>query len=309
MTTGAAQVTPKTILDHPATVLAQEDRAAFFEQGYLRLESFLDTDLNERLHHAFDELIERYRHQSESTDDVLIENDHAPDNPRFKRINRATDKHPVFWTYAANSVLTEAVSDLVGPAVRYRESYINCKSPHGGDAIDWHQDFPFFPHTNKAMLTVLTFLEEVTEDMGPIQVFPGSHRDVLYDHYNADGSWAGKVSDTDMESLDMDDAVPLCGPAGTLVILDCCTVHGSAPNRSGRSRPLLLTGYSSADAFPFTTIPANMRATQAMSIVRGETATHAHHEPVTVKMPPDWAREQYVNIFDAQKSEPTGGTR
>ena len=148
---------------------------------------------------------------------------------------------------------------------------------------------------------MLTFLEDVSPDMGPIRVFPGSHRGVLYDHYDPDGSWAGKVTDSDLAGLDTHEAVALYGPAGTIVVFDCCMVHGSEPNSSGDSRPLLLNGYSAADAFCYTSIPANMSATQAFSIVRGEPAAFAHHEPVRVKIPPDWGREQYVNIFDAQK--------
>ena len=294
-------MTPEKILSHPALVLDDSQRRFYFEQGYLHLQAYLSQDLLERLRDAYAQLIERYREQPESNDDVLVEAGHSAANPRYKRFNRTTDQHPVMWAYAANSVLTEVVSDLVGPGVRFRESYLNCKSPHGGDAIDWHQDFPFFPHTNKALLTTLTFLEDVTEDMGPIMVFPGSHRGVLFDHYNADGSWAGKLSDADLASLDMTSAARLCGPAGTIVIFDCCMVHGSEPNRSANARPLLLNGYSAADAFSYTSIPANMHASQAYSIVRGEPAKYAHHEPVAVKVPPDWGRERYVNIFDAQK--------
>ncbi len=295
-------MTPEQILAHPAQLLEQSQRRSYFDQGYLHLDGYLPRDVLERLRLGYHELIERYRQHTVSDDDVLIEQDHTPETPRFKRINRATDQHQAFWAYAANSVLTETVSDLVGPAVRYRESYINCKSPRGGDAIDWHQDFPFYPHTNRALLTVLTFLEEVTPEMGPIKVMPGSHRGPLYDHYDRDGSWVGKVADADLATLDLDQAVSLCGPAGTLVMFDCCMLHGSEPNRSEKnSRPLLLTGYSSADAFCCATLPANMHATQAFSIVRGEPAAYAHHEPVHVRIPPDWGREHYVNIFDAQK--------
>lgn len=294
-------MTPEQILEHPAQVLDDSQRRAYFEHGYLHLESFLSEDVLSRLRAAYGELIERYREQTVSGDDVLVEKDHKPESPRLKRINRTTDQHQTLWAYAANSVLTELVSDLVGPAVRFRESYLNCKSPHGGDAIDWHQDFPFFPHTNKALLTTLTFLENVSEDMGPIMLYPGSHKGVLYDHYNADGSWAGKVADDDLAKLDENQAVSLCGPAGTVVVFDCCMIHGSKPNSSVHSRPLLLNGYSAADAFCYTSIPANMSATQAFSIVRGEPAAYAHHQPVDVKIPPDWGREQYVNIFDAQK--------
>ena len=152
-------MTPEQILAHPAQLLEQSQRRSYFEQGYLHLDGYLPHDVLERLRLGYHELIERYRQHTVSDDDVLIEPDHTPERPRFKRINRATDQHQAFWAYAANSVLTETVSDLVGPAVRYRESYINCKSPRGGDAIDWHQDFPFYPHTNRALLTVLTFLE------------------------------------------------------------------------------------------------------------------------------------------------------
>ena len=295
-------MTPEQILAYPANVLEESQRRSYFDQGYLHLQGFLPTEVLGGLRSAYAELIERYRQQTVSDDDVLIEPDHTPETPRFKRINRATDQHQAFWSYAANSGLTEVVSDLVGPAVRYRESYINCKSPQGSDAIDWHQDFPFYPHTNRALLTVLTFLEEVTPEIGPIKLFPGSHRGPLYDHYDRDGSWAGKVSDADLATLDQNEAVALCGPVGTLVVFDCCMLHSSEPNRSAeKSHALLLTGYSSADAFCCTTLPANMRATQAFSVVRGEPAAYAHHEPTHVRIPPDWGRERYVNIFDAQK--------
>ena len=103
-------MTPEQILEHPAQVLEQRQREAFFEKGYLLLESFLPSDLLAGLRQAYSELIDRYRNVDESNDDVLIEADHSPLDPRFKRINRTTDQHPEIWRYAADSVLTEAVS-------------------------------------------------------------------------------------------------------------------------------------------------------------------------------------------------------
>ena len=49
--------------------------------------------------------------------------------------------------------------------------------------------------------------------------------------------------------------VELTGPAGSLVLLSCRVIHGSAGNRSPRMRPLLLNVYSSADSFPYVTNP------------------------------------------------------
>ena len=45
------------------------------------------------------------------------------------------------------------------------------------------------------------------------------------------------------------------GGAGSLVLLNCRAIHGSAPNRLDRSRPLLLIEYSSADSWPCTANP------------------------------------------------------
>ena len=87
-------MTPEAILKHTATVLSREQRLHFFEQGFVHLDSFLEPTVTEELQQAFASLIERYKHRAKSTDDVLIEHDHTPDTPRFKRINRVTDQHP-----------------------------------------------------------------------------------------------------------------------------------------------------------------------------------------------------------------------
>ena len=90
-------MTPEKILEFPGQVLDDSQRRSYFEHGYLHLEAFLPEDVLARLRAAYDELVERYRYQVVSDDDVLIEADHTPENPRFKRINRATDQHKTLW--------------------------------------------------------------------------------------------------------------------------------------------------------------------------------------------------------------------
>ena len=62
------------------------------------------------------------------------------------------------------------------------------------------------------MITVLTYFEEVTEEMGPIRLLADSHRGPLYDHYDKSG-WIGRLPDEVVATLPMDQAVSLCGPA------------------------------------------------------------------------------------------------
>ena len=47
----------------------------------------------------------------------------------------------------------------------------------------------------------------------------------------------------------------MTGPAGTIVLLNCRTIHGSTENHSDRSRPVLLNVCSAADAFPYAVNP------------------------------------------------------
>ena len=59
-----------------------------------------------------------------------------------------------------------------------------------------------------------------------------------------------------LEDLPLDDAPALSGPAGTVVVFDNFMVHGSQANTSRRPRPVMVTGYAAADAFPYTATPA-----------------------------------------------------
>src|SRR5207244_12284460 len=91
---------------------------------------------------------------------------------------------------------------------------------------------------------------------GPLTALPGTHRGTIVEQFNVDGRWTGAVHERDVATLRSDTAVDLCGPAGTIVLLHCRVVHGSAANDSPRMRPLLLNVYASADALPMTPLPA-----------------------------------------------------
>jgi hypothetical protein len=61
--------------------------------------------------------------------------------------------------------------------------------------------------------------------------------------------------DPDRDGLDYASAVPLLAPAGACSFHHVRAVHGSAVNRSTRSRNLLLYEFAAADAFPLLGIP------------------------------------------------------
>ena len=288
------------VLSYPPRVLSREQRAIYFETGYLRLESRVSTDWVERLRSASMRLIEISRPLTESNDMFVLDEGHCAQTPRLRRLNCAVDHDPVFWDYASQSLLPDVAADLVGPDVKFRESLINFKWARGGDEVRWHQDLVYYPHTNTSPLLMLTCLEDVTPDQAPLMVVPGSHHLGMLEHYDRHNQWIGRISNEELEKVALDEALPLTGPAGTVIVLHGCIVHGSKRNSSSRNRPLLTCGYSSADAFCYTPLPAGNVSKYIWQIVRGAPAKHAHHQPVRFRIPPDYSRA-YTSIFEMQK--------
>jgi ectoine hydroxylase-related dioxygenase (phytanoyl-CoA dioxygenase family) len=143
------------------------------------------------------------------------------------------------------------------------------------------------------------YLHDVGLEQGPLRVLPGSHAGELFDLYD-DGNWVGCLSDADVARLDLAGAVDLVGPAGSVTIHNCRTVHSSLRNESGVGRPLLLNVFSAADAFTYTANPLPSKYEGA--IVRGVAARWAQHDPRPCLVPPDWSGG-YTSLFALQQGE------
>ena len=271
----------------PPRTLSQAQREFYFENGYLLLEGLIGDQWLTRLRSAMDEIIERSRPMADSDDAIWLEKGHAADDPRLLRLNCPDIHHPEFRAYATESVLPEIAADLVGPDVRFSHSLINFKWANVGQEVKWHQDIQFYPHTNYSPLSIGTLLEDVGPEQGPVRTVPGSHKGEVFRHYTDDGIWAACIQERDLENLRVEEALPLMGPAGSITVHNCRTVHGSDPNRSDRGRPLLVNVFTAADAFPYTTLP--QRSTNTGTIVRGEAAACARLDPRPCPLPPDWS--------------------
>ncbi|MEM7270455.1 MAG: phytanoyl-CoA dioxygenase family protein, partial [Pseudomonadota bacterium] len=140
------------------------------------------------------------------------------------------------------------VRDLLGPNLRLQTTKLNMKSAGYGAAVEWHQDWAFYPYTNDDVLAVGVILDDMEEENGPLMVFPGTHRGPVLNHHH-NGVFAGAV-DLEAEGLNMADAAALTGPAGSITIHHARTLHGSALNRSDRDRRIIFYEMMAADAFP-----------------------------------------------------------
>lgn len=288
------------VLKRAPLVLDQRQRERYFEDGFLTVPGYIGAAWLERLRAVVAEKVEASRALSASDDQFDLAPDHCADKPNIRRLRKAVDQHPELWAFARDPSVVDLIADLLGPDLRFHSSKLNFKWSEGGDAVHWHQDITAWPHTSFSVLTFGVYLEDTSAEQGPLTALAGTHRGPLYEQYDDNGRWTGAISARDVATLPADRAVDMCGPAGTVVLIDCRVVHGSAVNHSPRVRPLFLNVYSSADTLPIT--PAPSPTTRTGVLVRGQEPLHVHMEPYTARLPPRWDQVGYRSIFAAQSA-------
>ncbi len=294
-------MTPEQIFAIPPRVLSQAQREFYLREGYILLERVIPDEWIKRLRAATEELVEQSRKVTKSDKKFDLEPDHRSDAPRLRRVSSPDIHHPVFWEYVTKGPMADIVADLVGTDVKFHHSKLNFKWKQGGEEVKWHYDISFWPHTNYSPLTVGTYLYDCGMDQGPLGVLPRSHEiEPMLTQYDEGGKWIGCLRDSDVARLDASKTVYLTGPAGSLTIHNCRTLHSSPRNDSDLGRPLLLYTLSSADAFTYMCNPLGTKHSGA--IVRGKPAAFAHHDPRPCLIPPDWSGG-YSSIFSLQQEE------
>ncbi|MBT6278304.1 MAG: phytanoyl-CoA dioxygenase family protein [Chromatiales bacterium] len=288
------------IRTHSPTVIDESTRELYFRTGYLSLPDLVDAKWLETLRNVTHRLIADASTLTASNEAFDLGPHHSNERPDVRRIRAAVDRDPAYWLFAADSVITDLAADLLGPHVKFHSAKLNMKGANGGAPVKWHQDIQAWPHTNYSPLTIGVYLDDVSAEQGPLQAIPGSHDGPLYNQYDGE-RWTGFIHDNDLPSIGLDQAVSMPGAAGTAVVVNCRTIHGSEPNHSNAARPLLLYVYSAADAFAYT--PAPTPTSHTGEIVRGRAAPWAHHDPRPCPIPPDWSKMGYGSIFTAQQGE------
>lgn len=296
----AADMTPEAILSHPARVLSQAQREAYFHKGFLSAEGLIPADWLGRLRALSDEFLEASRSVRESNEGFDIGPRHSAAQPHVRRLRALVDRHPDFWRFAKDSPLADIAADLLGPDVKFHSSKLNYKWPGSGEIVKWHQDTAAWPHTNYSLVTLGVYLDDTPAERGPLSCLPGTHQGPIFVHRDDAGIWTGAVGDSDMARFNPDDVEDLTGSAGTVVALHCRVLHASRANMTDRVRPCALFVYASADAFAW--MPQPTPTSHTGDIVRGKPATVAHLDPTPCPVPPDWSVQGYGSIFTAQKA-------
>lgn len=264
-------------------MLTPDQVQAYRRDGYLVVDNVLSATQLATLHQVIDTLVQASREVTDHNHIYDLEPTHSADEPRVRRIKEPHNVHPAFREIAFSPKIAEILTPLIGTTsgIRYQTGKLNMKSAGYGSAVEWHQDWAFYPHTNDDLLAIGLYLDDCGPENGPLMVIPGSHTWPISDHH-ADGVFCGAI-DPASAGIDFSKAVKLTGKAGSMTIHHVRMVHGSALNTSDRPRRLLLFQYCAVDAFPLMGIPdwENFNA----DIVTGKETKVPRLTPVPVRMP------------------------
>lgn len=192
---------PDQVLKHRPVVLSEAQRAQYFEQGYLVLPDHVPAAWIERLRAAMAETIELSRSVTRSDGTFILEEGHSAKTPRLHRVTSPHDRHPVFWQFMADPVMTDLAADVVGPDVKFHSAKLNVKSGEGSRGFKWHQDIQGWPHTDYSPVTIGVYIDGCEAGQGPIACVRGSHQGPLYSMYDDRGNFVVHVRDEELGFL------------------------------------------------------------------------------------------------------------
>ena len=141
----------------PPVLVTDEQHAQYANDGYTFFPSLIDREAIAELRHAVDQMVEH------AVGDFSFE----PSDPSL--IQRITGPHRhsrVFAELTRNEALCGAIAQIIGPSFRHNNIKLNFKPPRVGSAVEWHQDWAFYPHTNGSVLAAGIFLDDVDEENG-----------------------------------------------------------------------------------------------------------------------------------------------
>ena len=206
---------------------------------------------------------------------------HAAETPALRRVASPVDVDADYWDVAQDNAALDLTAAIFSPNIKFYASKVNLKLPGSRTEVKYHQDFPFDPHTNMDMMTVLIFLDDVTMENGPLQLVPGSHQGPLHTLWH-EGRFTGAVSG-EVEKMAAANAVACTGRAGDACLMHSAVLHGSSANLGTDPRRLFIITYVAEDAKPFVANP--IPTIHDGTVVRGQATGKVRAVPFEMDLP------------------------
>jgi len=202
-------------------ILTESEQNQLDQHGFLLLESLIPPDTTTELReHALSLAVAE---QEAGKGHSYLANDSA------QRVWNLVDKGEIFEEAIQHPKMLAAMEYLLGADCTLSSFTVNVLYPSAPDA-GLHIDYPLSglptPRPNFPMVAnSVWFLDDWTLENGATSCVPGSHR---------------RLEALPEPGVAYDDALQICGPRGSVLIVNGAIWHGSSENRTNESRVGLL---------------------------------------------------------------------
>jgi len=281
-------------------MLTAAQKQTYLDQGFVLIPQAIGTDKISAMADELQGWIEESRKHSKNYGSTPngksrfdLEPGHTKDQPKLRRISNPVDISQAYRDVLFEGPAVEAVTDVLGPNVKFHHCKLNIKLPGMMTRVDYHQDHPFDVHTNDDHVTLLVLLDDMTEANGCLRIVVGSHQGPKYSHYQGD-VFVGKV-DAQTQAMCEATATKLEGKAGDICLMNTWCLHGGTSNLSQHARRLLICDLTAADNYPLMSpqVPSEYTG----KIVAGKSTRVARFRSGEVEMPYHYESDSF---FGAQ---------
>ena len=235
--------------------LSETELARYERDGFLVFNDFLDQ-----------ETVKRFRDdlRAYENDDSILRSEGTITEPGKQEIRSIFGIHELserFDRLTRDARLLDMVHQLLGSDAYIHQSRINFKPGFHGKGFDWHSDFETW-HAEDGMprMRAVSFSIALTDNTpfnGPLMLIPGSHKTFVpcvgrtpEDNYQSSlkKQELGVPNEQDLQKMaDQYGIQAPTGPAGSLIIFECNTLHASNANMSPWPRSNLFFVYNSVE--------------------------------------------------------------
>jgi ectoine hydroxylase len=228
---------------------------SYEDNGFLFLESFFSGTEVQEMRDELDRLFEASK--ASNSPEVIRE----PNSEEVRSVFAVHQNNEFFKTLSRNPRIVSIIEQLLGSQLYVHQSRINLKNGFKGKEFYWHSDFETW-HVEDGMprMRAISCSIALTDNLafnGPLMLIPGSHKYFV--------SCVGQTPEThykqslrsqefgvpDPDSLrwlvEKGGIVQPTGPAGSVILFECNTMHGSNSNIAPYPRSNVFMVYNSVE--------------------------------------------------------------
>jgi ectoine hydroxylase-related dioxygenase (phytanoyl-CoA dioxygenase family) len=156
-----------------------DDIKSFDETGYLIRHNLFTGEMLDEFRNALDELEARERNVQE-----FQQLNSKSRNFGGLYLRRLIDKHPFFYNMMRYPPLISVARAMMGPQLRSSSMGRITYPGQENQETEWHQHLSYIPNPKPPWfvqphgIDILIYLDDLTDETGPIVVLPGSHKNL-----------------------------------------------------------------------------------------------------------------------------------